>query len=57
MNDEQENNIPIKSNFEERLNYFKLHPERLKHYINVMKARYKLLKDTKNDKKRKKPSL
>jgi len=57
MNNEPKEETPIKSNIEERLNYFRLHPERLKHYINVMKARYGLLNNNKDDKTKQKPSV
>ncbi len=57
MNDEPKQELPIKSNIEERLDYFKLNPERLKHYINVMKARYGLLNNNKDDKTKQKPSI
>jgi len=57
MNNEPKEETPIKSNIEERLNYFRLHPERLKHSMNVMKARYGLLNNNKDDKTKQKPSV
>ncbi len=49
--EKEENKLPIKTDFDERLKYFKNNPEKLKHYINVMKVRYnstKIKKDEKN---------
>ncbi len=47
---ESDKKTPIKHNFDEMLAYFRVNPDKLKHYITVMKVRYNLNTKDKNDK-------